>query len=108
MEKKTFEIKEEHLNLLESMFVDFDENTGFGVPIINPKRPYGNSDVYGDMAEILNIKPKEDGKFSEDQIKYMDRIHKETQTALQIVLRIRKIQPGIYESDKYVTNWKLR
>jgi Resolvase, N terminal domain len=47
-----FAITDEHLRLLRRACVMwFDAE--FGAPAIDPKRPYGNSIVYADMAEIL-------------------------------------------------------
>lgn len=51
---KTFEVKEEHIKLLRSAYTSWDD-CEFGAPAIDCKRSYGNSDVLGDMAEILNI-----------------------------------------------------
>src|SRR5262245_17189804 len=49
-----FTVTDEHLRLLRRAYVFWDE-TEFGAPGINAKRPYGNSDVYGDIAEILGL-----------------------------------------------------
>ena len=51
---KRFTVTDEHLRLLRRAYVFWDE-TEFGAPGINAKRPYGNSDVYGDIAEILSL-----------------------------------------------------
>jgi len=40
-----FELKQVHLDLFKEMYVDWDD-CEFGAPAINPKRPYGNSDVF--------------------------------------------------------------
>jgi hypothetical protein len=36
------------------MYITWDD-CEFGAPACDCKRPYGNSDVYGDMAEILGL-----------------------------------------------------
>ena len=116
MGKQLFEIKEEHLKLLKRAYVSWD-NCEFGAPAINCKRPYGNSDVLSDIAEIINFKPKieynEDEDEDEDEVyfspeeeKYLKSIHKETKMALQIILAVGKFEIGGYESDKYGDNWK--
>src|SRR5215510_593730 len=46
-----FTVTDDHLRLLRRAYVFWDE-TEFGAPGINAKRPYGNSDVYGDIVEI--------------------------------------------------------
>jgi hypothetical protein len=51
---REFTVTDEHLRLLRRAHVFWDE-AEFGAPSIDPKRPYGNSDVRGDMAEILDV-----------------------------------------------------
>ena len=58
MEKKRFEIKEEHLKLVRRMVIRYDDSCEFGAPSVDPKRPYGNSDVYKDIARIIKLPKK--------------------------------------------------
>jgi hypothetical protein len=106
--RKFFELKEEHLKLLRNMIVSWDD-CEFGAPTVNCKKPYGNSHVYGDMSKILDIEGVEDSKkkihFSKEQVDLMDKLHKETKVALQIVLKTGKFEPGIYVTDEYRDNW---
>jgi hypothetical protein len=103
-----FELKEEHLKLLRNMRVRWDD-CEFGAPAIDCKKPYGNSDVYENMAKILGIEGFEnsDGEisFSEEQVDLMDKLHKETEVVLQIVLKTGKFEQGIYVADEYGDNW---
>ena len=51
----------------------------FGAPAIDCKRPYGNSDVYNDIAKILEIKGimvDENEGFSQEQINLMNELRK--------------------------------
>lgn len=90
-EVRTFILKPEHLLLLKRMFTSWFD-CEFGAPSIDPKRPYGNSDVLKDMKEIL-------GKsFTK---KELNELHKEMQTVLQIVVRNCNLEPGTYQTDKY-------
>ncbi len=112
MRKTKFVVTKDHLKLLKRMVVDYDECSEFGAPIIDPKRPYGNSDVYGDIAEILEIESRaEDGDdpyFSEDDESCMAQFHRETATVLQIALATGKFKAGTYECEEYNYNgWKL-
>jgi hypothetical protein len=51
---RDFTVTDEHLRLLRHAYVSwFDAE--FGAPSIDPKRPYGNSNVYGDMVEVLGL-----------------------------------------------------
>lgn len=106
--KQLFILKEEHLKLLKNMYVVWGD-CEFGAPAIYCKKPYGNSDVYGDIAKILGIErfvdSGEEISFSREQIDLMNILHKETETALQIVLRTGEFKPGIYVADEYDDNW---
>ena len=130
MDKKQFEIKKEHLKLLKNFNVGWDEGE-FGAPGIDPKRPYGNSDVHLDMIEILGLKElKEgvyeftlfdekwllkgedryniylDGKDEETVCEELEKLHKETETVLQICLSTQNFEIGTYETEKYSNDWK--
>lgn len=107
MVTQRFTITEEHLKLLQRMYVSW-EDCEFGAPSIDCKRPYGNSDVYGDIAEILGIKSSddEDEPFTEAQHKAMNKIHKEMKTVLQIGVRLLKFEVGSYECESYLSNWR--
>jgi hypothetical protein len=104
--KKKFTINEDHIKLLRHMITDWD-GCEFGAPSIDPKRPYGNSDVYTDIAEILGIVPDDpDDSFSAIQEAYMRCLHEQTQTALQIVLATGQFSAGEYQADEYRRNWE--
>lgn len=98
---KTFEITEVHLKLLRQANVDWDDME-FGAPSIDPRRPYGNSDVPRDIAEILNPEMRE---WDEDRIEdyteeHFDRLtalHVETAIALEICLRRAEFKAGRYQ-----------
>jgi hypothetical protein len=94
-----FTINEAHLILLQRTYVEwFDCETG--APCINPKRPYGNSDVEHDICEILGFEVRgEDDPYTDDQLTYAAKLHKETKTALQICLYRQAFEPGKYMSD---------
>jgi hypothetical protein len=102
---KKFTLTEEHIKLLRNMYVGWGY-CEFGAPEIDPKRPYGNSHVIGDIHTILTgVNDADDNVLEEFEVKY-DKLHKETETALQIVLRTGKFEPGVYECDVYRRNWR--
>lgn len=104
MRIERFEIKEEHLKLLNNAYVTSND-AEYGAPTIDPKRPYGNSFVEGDIAKILGWFI-EDEVFSEQQLHDAYILHKETEKALQICLKLLKFEVGIYENIGYGNNWK--
>ena len=97
-----FTITDEHLRLLRHAYVTwFDAE--FGAPAIDPKRPYGNSGVYADMAEILDGAESEwavEGKSPPlDEEWRLLRLHVETGIALQIALVTGDFRTGRYVRD---------
>jgi len=130
MEKDKFEVKAEHLKLLQRFVVCW-QDCEFGAPEIDPKRPYGNSDVHQDMLEVLGFEELKEGiyKFKlfgkewllkgedkyniylegadeEKLIEELDKLHKETETALQICLDAQSFETGFYEAEKYGGEWE--
>lgn len=112
---KKFELTADHLTLLQNMCVDWwDEETG--APSIDPKRPYGNSDVKRDIVLMLGWIKTSDLAIAEDEddaelarlFRNAEELHKETQTALQICLVTGKFEPGTYrQTDQYnYRSWK--
>lgn len=101
-----FTLTESHIKLLKSMYVGWSP-CEYGAPEIDPKRPYGNSSVEHDIHEILTGE-EPDGELDDDLSYEYYKLHKETQTALQIVLRTGQFEPGEYStSTPYKRDWKL-
>lgn len=110
MKTKRFEVTEQHVALLRRMYVSW-EDAEFGAPCIDPKRPYGNGDVLGDIRGILGVQGEAcphcgeslEGEGDSDKLK---DLHDETQTALQIFLATGAMEPGWYEAGEYEVNWR--
>ena len=104
-----FELTSDHVKLIRRMYVNYNPRVEFGAPEIDPKRPYGNSNVFYDIGEILDIKPKggdeDDPEYTDGQQEEMMKIHESTAIALQIILASGSFETGFYESDKYRNNW---
>jgi len=108
MENKYFDLKSEHIKLIENMNVSW-WNAEYGAPCIDPKRPYGNSDVEEDICEILGFKKIEvdyEEKFLTKDLEYAAKIHEEMETALQVVLSSKSFEPGRYQCEKYGYKWE--
>src|SRR5258708_12078159 len=53
---REFTVTEDHLKLLRHLCdggLYWDPGEGYGAPFLNPKQPYGNSDVPTDVAQIV-------------------------------------------------------
>lgn len=105
---KKFTVTKEHLLLLKNTRVTW-WHCEFGAPAIDCKRPYGNSDVISDIAELLGIEKLEGDDewiWPKSTIERCEKLHKEIETALQIALRTGKFEEGTYIADEYNANWK--
>ena len=102
---KTFTLTEQHLKLLKRANV-YWEDAESGAPAIDPKRPYGNSAAIIDVLEILGIEPANrcrncGNDYSLEQEQMADRLHRETETALEIVLATQSFTTGKYAQQSY-------
>jgi hypothetical protein len=105
-----FTFTESHAKLLQRAYIGW-QSCETGAPEIDPKRPYGNSSVALDVAEILEIPPHaacrkcgeacercddEGSGYTREQREMLMRVHRETEFALQIVLQ-HGYRCGVYE-----------
>lgn len=106
---KKFVITKDHLKLMRRFYVSWDDSE-FGAPMIDPKRPYGNGDVLGDIHEILmgmEWDYDDRGDMPDSLIESYTKLHRETKTALQIALVTRKFEVGTYETTQsYLQDWE--
>jgi hypothetical protein len=102
-----FFLKPEHLKLMRKMCVGWDD-CEYGAPEIDPKRPYGNSNVLHDLADIIGIEydDEKDEPLTSSQIEYLEKLHKETETALQVALESGQFKVGRYVKREYCDEWK--
>jgi len=100
-----FELKQVHLDLLKEAVIGWTK-WEFGAPCIDPKRPYGNSDVFDDIAEIIKLDKKECYDFDEEDwkeecVEFMEDLHKQIQIALEIILHCQSFKLGKYKKIGY-------
>lgn len=111
-----FTVTEDHLKLLRRVYVNWwDPGEGYyGGAGVNAKRPYGNSYVGRDIAEILDA-PDEDWVYEDGEKAYVtdeadqrfERLHVETMVALQVVLSAGEFHPGRYRrSTTWGVDWQ--
>ena len=109
-----FTVTEDHLKLLRHVWVDYwDPGEGYGAAGINSKKPYGNSYVERDIAEIVGA-PDEDWIYEDGHKAYVTdeaaerftRLHVETMVALQIVLAVGEFRSGRYRRSRWDIDWQ--
>lgn len=105
-----FEFTENHLKLLRRMYVGW-QDCEFGAPEIDPKRPYGNSAVEEDIAIIIGMRKDyndiSDNHLSGKEEKECQKLHTETEKALQIFLQHARLSEGSFKvADSYSSDWK--
>lgn len=100
MANRRFQLTKDHIDLLRASGVSWNE-AETGAATIDPKRPYGNSDVERDVAEVLRWKVFGDGPSDEQRDRLLEA-HRETETALQILLAFagEAVLPGWYEQTE--------
>lgn len=109
MEGKCFQVTKNHLKLLKRFNVVWDDCSYLGAPRIYPKKPYGNSGIILDIAKIIGLKIKKDDQgeksLSQRQIDLCTNLHREMETALQILTANCHIEPGLYILSGYGNKW---
>ena len=86
-----FFVTNTHIQLLNSCYVSWN-SCEFGAPTIDPKRPFGNSDVEADFQEITGLS-------------YDEKTYRELETCLQILIDELSIHTGLYRYDKEDGRW---
>lgn len=106
-------ITDQHLKLLKQQNVKFCGGCEYGATEIDPKRPYGNSYVEGDMLEILNMQGDiEESNGSHSCSPALERklflLHVETSIALQICMALQTFETGKHTcgEDWICGEWK--
>lgn len=109
IQKLYFTVNEEHLELIREFRVGWCDDE-FGAPQIDPKRPYGDSSVLLNIHEILTgedvgmVGSKRDELTEEEEEKY-NKLHRETETVLQIIFKTGKFEAGSYCCEEYERDW---
>lgn len=106
-----FLVTNDHLKLLDRIF--FEPGDGYWEsPMVDPKRPFGNSDIAEDIAELLGWEVDADDGLTDRQETEARMIHDGLVTVLQILCANVQtgISPGVYRNhgDKYSADWKVR
>lgn len=102
---QTFEVTENHIKLLGRLYIDWYNYAYNGAPGVDPKRPFGNSDVDGDIYQIINdvqVLPEEaeEDEFWQERREEYDKLFRDMEFVVQITTYLagqgELIEPGVY------------
>lgn len=116
---REFTVTDDHLKLLRHIHgVYWEPGEGYGAPFVGPKKPYGNSEVPQDVAEILEA-PDSDWEWEEELAAFPGgarmapfkhlradaeerflRLHVEAGMAVMIALATGEFRPGRYTTGR--------
>lgn len=104
-----FTLLPEHVAIARKLHIEW-QNREVGAPCVDCKRPYGNSDHLKDIADIIGFELFEDDEgekhFSKAQKAQCEKLHREMELALEIILRTGTFEPGEYEAPPYTSEWR--
>ncbi len=103
---KEFNLTKEHIVLLRNAYVRWDD-CEYGAPAIDSKYPYGDSMVLQSIAELLNVPYDEENGLDGATEDKLAKLHQETETALQIILKTGSFIPGVYVAKNHY-DWELK
>jgi hypothetical protein len=111
MRFQVFNLTEGHIRLLRRVYISSHvDRSGYAYIGLSPKRPFGNSDIESDIAEILGEVPEgstdDDGISDELRGKMRNVLIVEVPIALQVVLSSGSFEPGEYERSGFGGEWK--
>jgi hypothetical protein len=95
MSDTEFTVTDEHIELLQLLNIGWMD-AEFGAPEVDPKRPYGNSNVVQDICEILCYDADD-----QSDVERAKRVHREMDTVLQIIVDTGRIETGPYRREDY-------
>jgi hypothetical protein len=106
MTKQSFTLTAEHLTLARAMYLEW-RLVETGAPSVNPKRPYGNSSVARDVADLLGWGwPDEETSDDYDaEVAPLEArasaVHREMEVAMAVILQHAGMPaaPGVYVND---------
>lgn len=112
-EVQEFTVTEHHLKLAKNFYISWNDCES-GSPTIDPKRPYGDSDLVDSMAEVLGIEKNKDNFDDEDEEFWTDEfydkmqdLHKQMLVVVQIIFCTGRFEVGKYKKeDEFSSKWE--
>ncbi len=110
MEHMFFFMTREHLALARRLWIVWYRggDWSYGAPGASTYRPYGNSGVLDDIAEIIGYRrpdPEADERYTLEEKRYLERLHHEMHLVVQIILHTGQMKPGVYKKPQLGKDW---
>jgi len=120
----TFTVKSDHLKLLRASVVAWSsqwDGSMFGAACVDPRRPYGDVDVYRSMIRILDVKLNrvadiktadwrdwdiETDEIPMEEMNRLEQLHQETEIALAICLSRGVFETGVFKWPEPGGKWE--
>lgn len=104
---RRFELTADHLKLLRNANW-FWSNVEYGAPAMNDKRPYSNSDVTGDINDLLRwgIFPDPDKGYPTQIRELAKKIHMQLLLAIEVIFQSQSFEIGWYVQVDNCHFWK--
>jgi hypothetical protein len=84
---KPLELTDEHTRLAGRLVIRWQDDIEWGGPEVDAKRPFGNGDMPGDVAEILGWEAQgDDGELTQAQRDRAEQLHFEMGYVLVVAL----------------------
>ena len=100
-------VTDAHVALLRRVNVRELRSAGFPVAAMDVKRPYGNSDVVADLADVAGLAPDADGVFAEGDIRALEALHVEVMACMAILVNTGECVAGrTYTRPRFGARWE--
>lgn len=93
MTKRLFILKDYHVDLLKHSYIIMSDNYKGGF-MQYPKKPYGNSDIFSDIRNIVG--DRYEGELTDS---VCQKIHEEVTISLEVCLESLSFIPGAYSKN---------
>jgi hypothetical protein len=100
-----FLMTREHLALAKRLHIVWYDVED-GAPGCSIRRPYGNSDVLEDIAEIIGYRAwTHPGCYSDQEEQHLKDLHRAMQIVLQIIVHTGQMKTGVYKKPGLSEDW---
>ena len=107
MDVHEFTVTEQHIKAIQEMSFVWTATSDLPDCKLDGNRPFGNSDIYVDIADILGIgvDDEEYGDYSDEDIDKIEFFFLDLRTVLEILTQTCNLMVGTYRRDSWMDKW---